>query len=117
MNKSFSMKQCDACGRSIRQDKLKPIEEQFKSEPVTSGLVRNYYHTVYLCPRCRILRVVSILIGIIGGFLYGCLWANIKSDKTILIILFWLFNPIVIGVFTMALFRVITKCDTLDKKK
>ena len=115
------MEECDACGRNVPKEKLKVVEEQYKSETLavgTPGLVKNYYKEVYLCPRCFYLRKLSVLLGIIFGFFYSFLWAMFKErfDPGALLTIIWaLLNPLVFGALFIMVFRIVTKCDTLIK--
>lgn len=115
------MRTCDACGRKVDANKLKSVREQFRSETIargTPGLVKNYYKSVWLCPRCRFLRKLSIVIAIIVDIPYFILWAHIigNSSSIILFIIFGvILNPLTVMPLFMGLFRIATKCDTLFK--
>lgn len=113
--------ECDACGKIVPKEKLKDVEEQYKSETIsrgTPGIVKNYYKIVRLCPRCRFLRKLSVVLGIIAGFIYLMFWVMLNEHfklGPVLFIIWALLNPLVFGVLFIMVFRVITKCDTLIK--
>lgn len=120
MNNNIKTGICDACEREVPKYKLKTVREQYDGEVIargTPGMVKRYYATVKLCPRCRILRKVSIAVGAILGFAYLLLWTFLYQFLIhwTLFILWVVFNPLVITVITIAVFRIITKCDTLVK--
>lgn len=120
MDKSVRACACDACGRNVSREKLKAVKEQYHGEIISRGMpgtVKNYYATVYLCSRCRLLRKISILVGILLGGPYWVLWSFLYGvTKYVLGLIFWvLFNPLVVIIFIIVIFRVLTKCDTLIK--
>lgn len=115
------IEECEACGRKVPRTKLKYVEEQFKGEKIsygTPGLVENSYKLVLLCSRCRFLRKLSIVLGIVVGFMYLMVWTLFYEQfkpGAIVTIIWALLNPLVFGVFFIMIFRVLTKCDTLIK--
>lgn len=120
MNKNIKTGFCAACEREVPREKLKPVKELFHGELIargTPGMVKNYYATVKLCSRCRLLRKVSIFVGVVLGCAYLMLWTFLYELVThwTLGVLWVVFNPLVIAIFVIFIFRVLTKCDTLIK--
>lgn len=120
MEKGVSTGVCDACDRKVPREKLKAVKEQYHGEIIsrgTPGTVKNYYATVNLCSRCRLLRKISILVGVVLGGAYWVLWSFLyEVTKYVLGLILWvLFNPLVVIIFIIVIFRVLTKCDTLVK--
>ena len=120
MDKGVSTGVCDACGRKVPREKLKAVKEQYHGEIIsrgTPGTVKNYYATVNLCSRCRLLRKISILVGVVLGGAYWVFWSFLYGvTKYVLGLILWvLFNPLVVIIFIVVIFRLLTKCDTLVK--